>query len=94
MTSEELKITQLMLSITAAILEAVDKGGDLGAPSGALYAALSASGASLTQYTTLMQTLVDSKYAYLDATQCYHLTPDGRVFLNKLQEMFNPGPTH
>jgi hypothetical protein len=51
MSPEQLKALRL---IATAILETVREAGELGAPSGVMYAALSAQGCSLNQYRSIM----------------------------------------
>ncbi len=48
-------------AIADAIVEAVKATGPMGAPGGVIYAALMASGCTLTQYETIMSAMVRSR---------------------------------
>jgi hypothetical protein len=55
MTSSQI---QLLRSIAAAIVDAVKAAGPLGAPGGVIYAAMSAQGCTLNQFTQIMAGMV------------------------------------
>ena len=54
------KVLQALRAIVAAIVESIKEAGEFGAPGGIIYAALSAKGASLSQYQSIMDALVRS----------------------------------
>jgi len=49
---------QAIQAVAAAIIEAVDAAGEMGAPGGHIYAALMPHGCTLTQYQNFMMALV------------------------------------
>ena len=68
--------TQLHALATASlgVIEAVEVAGEQRAPGGVLYAAMQAHGANLSQFQSLMQTLVNPGYLALE-DDCYRSTP-------------------
>ncbi|WP_321935224.1 hypothetical protein [Paraburkholderia sp. J8-2] len=74
--------------IGLAVLETIDDTGEQGAPSGVLYAALQAKGASLSQYQSLMEPLVRRKFLELQH-DVYTMTDSGRTFMGKLRAQLN-----
>lgn len=70
-----LSASQLHELATASlgVIEAVEAGGDRGAPAGVVYAAMQAHGASFTQFLSLMSTLVRPGYLTLE-DNCYRKT--------------------
>ena len=70
--------------IGLAVLETISETGEQGAPSGVLYAALQAKGASLSQYQSLMAPLVSRKFLVLEH-DVYTMTDAGRAFLSRLR---------
>lgn len=67
------------LQILAAVVEVVAAAGELGAPSGPMYAALM-SKMSLPQYEQLMGMLVNVG-ALTCSGHCYHVTAKGRALV-------------
>jgi predicted transcriptional regulator len=84
MTQDQITIIQ---QIGLGILEAIESCGNIGAPAGALYAALMAKGASLNQFNSIMGTLTTKGMA-TEEGNCYSITDQGRVFMRKLQAKF------
>lgn len=70
------------------VLEAVTAVADVGAPGGALYAAMQAHGASYNQFTSFMHTLTSRGYLTLEADDCYRITAPGTTFMETLQRKF------
>lgn len=68
-----------------AVLEAVELAGTHGAPSGVMFAAMQAHGATLQQFQSFMKTLTGNGLLTLDDQHCYHSTESGITFLRKLQ---------
>lgn len=62
-----------LATVTLAVIESVEAGGDKGAPAGVLYAAMQAQNATFTQFMGLMSTLVTPGYLTLE-NNCYHST--------------------
>lgn len=75
---------QLLQRIGLGVLEAVEAGEDTGAPGGVLYAAMQAHGASLNQYSSIMDALTGKGFLTLDVNHCYHLTANGIAFKKTL----------
>lgn len=84
MNQQQIEVAQ---RIGLGILEAVDAGGDVGAPGGVLYAAMMANGASLNQYQSFMGGLVNKGMLVLE-DDCYHMTDAGRRFMAILKNKF------
>ena len=79
-TKTNLSAHQLHALATASlgVIEAVEAGGEQGAPAGVVYAAMQAQGASFTQFLSLMSTLVRPGYLTLeDNCYCQTTTTDG-----------------
>lgn len=53
-------------TVSLGVIEAVEAGGQHGAPAGVLYAAMQAQGASFTQFQSVMGTLVRPGYLTLE----------------------------
>lgn len=83
--------TELIRKIAAAILEAIDTAGDMGAPSSHLYLALSTSGASIEQYQSFMDGLEESGLVTC-SHHSYQLTTKGRDFLALFNKMGAKAP--
>lgn len=81
MTKDQIIAAQ---KIGLAILEVIEEAGELGAPSGPMYAALNANGCSLSQYQSLMETLQRRGFVNLQ-DHCYTLTPAGKTFMVDLK---------
>jgi hypothetical protein len=62
-----------LATASLGVIEAVEAGGDQGAPAGVVYAAMQAEGASFTQFLSLMGTLVRPGYLTLE-DNCYRKT--------------------
>jgi hypothetical protein len=77
--------TQIHALATASlgVVEAVEAGGEQGAPAGVLYAAMQAKGATFTQFTSLMDTLVRPGYLTLQH-DCYRITKTTQELKTKL----------
>jgi hypothetical protein len=71
------------------ILDAIDEAGELGAPSGVMYAALMAQGCSLQQYQSIMAPLERRGFVTVDG-DCYFMTAAGREFKEKLCASLGP----
>ena len=84
-TKTKLSASQLHALATASlgVIEAVEAGGEQGAPAGLVYAAMQAQGASFTQFLTLMSTLVRPGYLTLE-DNCYRKTTTTRELKTKL----------
>lgn len=67
-----------------ATLEAIEIGGENGARSTVLYAAMQAQGASYNQFTSLMQGLISKGMTTL-TNEHYFLTQKGKEFIGKLK---------
>lgn len=79
---------EVLQRLGLATLEAIDAGGDTGAPGGVLYAAMMAHGASLSQFQSFMDTLRLRGFVTVNDTECYHITSDGLRFMATLQAKF------
>jgi hypothetical protein len=77
--------TQIHALATASlgVIEAVEAGGQQGAPAGVVYAAMQAHGASFTQFLSLMGTLVRPGYLTLE-DNCYRSTDATHELKTKL----------
>lgn len=62
-----------LATASLGVIEAVEVAGEQGAPGGILYASMQAHGASLSQFQSLMQTLVNPGYLALE-DDCYRST--------------------
>jgi hypothetical protein len=67
-------------TIIRIVMETIVEAGDLGAPSGPLYAALMTQGCTYQQYTELMDGLTWVGLLRL-SHHCYHATEKGRQFV-------------
>jgi len=63
----------------SAVLEAIEHSGDLGAPSGVMYAALSSQGCTLQQYQSLMGSM-KRRGLVSEEGDCYTITEAGKQF--------------
>lgn len=81
MTKDQIRAAQ---RIGLSVLEVIEEAGELGAPSGPMYAALNAQGCSLSQYQSLMGTLQSRGFVTLQS-DCYTLTPEGLKFKEQLK---------
>lgn len=72
-------------SVTLGVLEAVEAGGEIGAPAGVLYAAMQAQGASYNQFLSLMTTLVRPGYLTME-DDCYRSTSTTHELKTKLTD--------
>jgi len=81
MTNQQIKALQ---SIGKGIIESCNID-SIGAPSGAIYAALMGHGASLNQFNSIMDTLVKHGFLTHDS-EChtYHATDSGMAWANKV----------
>ena len=81
MTNQQIKALQ---SIGKGIIESANLS-PTGAPSGIIYSALMAHGATLNQFQSIMDTLVRSGFLTHD-TEChtYHATDSGIAWSNKV----------
>lgn len=77
--------TQIRALTTASlgVLEAVEAGGEHGAPAGVLYAAMQAQGATFNQFLSLMTTLVRPGYLTME-DNCYRMTSTTQDLKTKL----------
>ena len=81
MTNQQIKALQ---SIGKGIIESCNID-SIGAPSGVIYAALMGHGASLSQFQSIMDTLVKHGFLTHDVDcQTYHATNDGIAWSNKI----------
>jgi len=81
MTNNQIKALQ---SIGKEIIESCNID-SIGAPSGAIYSALMAHGASLNQFNSIMDTLVKHGFLTHDADcHTYHATDSGIAWSNKV----------
>jgi len=81
MTTEQIKTAQ---TIGLAVLESIESAGELGAPSGVIYAGLMSQGCTLSQYTSLMAPLERRGFVCLDG-DCYTITQQGKDFMGRLK---------
>lgn len=81
---------ELLQRIGLGVLEAVEAAGETGAPGGPLYAAMNAHGASLNQFNSIMDGLVNRGMLARDEWHCYHMTAAGEQFKQALQRKFGP----
>lgn len=75
-----------LATVSLGVIQAVEAGGEQGAPAGVLYAAMQAQGASFTQFLNIMGTLVRPGYLTLE-DNCYFGTatmPEIRTKLTNL----------
>lgn len=80
MTNQQIKALQ---SIGKGIIESAKD--SIGAPSGVIYAALMAHGASLNQFNSIMQTLVEHGLLMHDSdAHLYRATDKGLAWCNKV----------
>jgi len=81
MTNQQIKALQ---SIAKGIIESANQS-PIGAPSGVIYAALMGHGASLNQFQSIMNTLVNNGFLKHD-NEChtYHATDSGIAWSNKI----------
>ena len=88
-TKTNLSAIQLYALATASlcVIEAVEAGGDQGAPAGVVYAAMQSQGASFTQFLTLTSTLVRPGYLTLE-DNCYRKTTTTHELKTKLTRTF------
>jgi hypothetical protein len=82
MTIEQIRAAQ---KIGLSVLETIEEAGALGAPSGAIYAALMTQGCSLNQYQSLMAPLERRGFITLEG-DCYTLNASGSVFIQQLRK--------
>jgi hypothetical protein len=82
MTIEQIRAAQ---KIGLSVLEAIEEAGELGAPSGVIYAALMTKGCSLPQYQSLMAPLESRGFVTL-SDDCYTLNSSGRAFIQQLRK--------
>ena len=81
MTNQQIKALQ---SIGKGIIESCNID-SIGAPSGAIYAALMGHGASLNQFQSIMDALVKHGFLKHDVeNHTYHATNDGIAWSNKV----------
>jgi hypothetical protein len=72
-----------LATVSLGVVEAVEAGGEQGAPAGVLYAAMQAKGATYTQFTGVMDTLVRPGYLKLEH-DCYRSTETTQELKTKL----------
>jgi len=70
-------------TVSLGVIEAVEAGGETGAPGGILFAAMQAQGATHQQYEGIMRTLTNPGYLVLDG-DCYRSTPKTPELKTKL----------
>lgn len=83
--SQDISVTIALIGL--AVLEAVNAAGELGAPSGTLYAGLMSQGATLNQYQSLMDGLVNKGKLRREG-HLYFLTESGRGLMTTLAKKF------
>lgn len=81
MTREQILAAQ---RIGAVVLETIQDAGELGAPSGVIYAALQTQGCTLNQYQSLLAPLVSRGFVVND-DHSLTMTSAGKAFLPKLK---------
>lgn len=72
-----------LATVSLGVVEAIEAGGDQGAPASVLYAAMQAQRATFTQFTGVMDTLVRPGYLTLEH-DCYHSTKMTQELKTKL----------
>lgn len=82
MTPEQIKAVQ---RVSLVLLETIEAEGDLGAPSGPMFAALQTQGCTMSQYQQLMGQLEHRGFV-TRSDHCYTITPAGKNFRAKLQK--------
>lgn len=75
-----------MRSLVCSVLSGVAAGGAHGAPSGVLFAAMQAQGATLSQYGKLMTALAEQKLL-VSQHDVVHLTDLGHATLARMNQM-------
>ena len=80
-------VNETLQRLGLAVLETVQESGQIGAPSGHLYAALMVHGATLSQYQSFMATLTRTGLLVLGG-QCYTITDKGRSVMEILRRQF------
>jgi hypothetical protein len=82
MTPQQIAATQ---RIGLMVLETIEEQGEQGAPSGPMYAAMNAHGCTLSQYQSLMGTLLGRDFVSMPEPDVYAITDGGRQFIKKLR---------
>jgi hypothetical protein len=72
-----------LATVSLGIVEAVEAGGEQGAPAGVLYASMQAKGATYTQFMGVMDMLVRPGYLTLEHN-CYRSTKTTKELKTKL----------
>ncbi len=83
MTIDQIRAAQ---RIGLAVLESIQAAGELGAPSGVLYAALQQTGCSLSQFQSLMAPL-EGRGFVTQENHCFTITKAGEAFINQLRSV-------
>lgn len=81
MTREQAAAVQ---TVALGLLESICEAGDMGAPSGILYAGVNAAGVSLSQYQQIMWQMEGRGFVVQEG-DCYTMTSSGQEFMHKLQ---------
>ena len=84
MTTVSASQAAMLANIGLGVLEAVEAGGDVGAPASVLYAAMQAHGATFNQFMSFMSGMIRPGYLTLE-DDCYRSTPTTRELKAKLQ---------
>lgn len=72
-----------LATVSLGVIEAVEAGGERGAPAGVLYAAMQAQGGTFNQFLGVMGTLVRPGYLTME-DNCYFSTPTTQQLKTKL----------
>ncbi|MDP2000154.1 MAG: hypothetical protein Q8K22_11255 [Rhodoferax sp.] len=83
MNNEQIRLAQ---RLGLAVLESIQEAGELGAPSGVLYAALLHTGCSLNQFQSLMRPLESRGFVVLE-DDCYTISESGGAFITRLRSV-------
>lgn len=77
-------VTRALAKLGLGVLEAAHDSGDIGAPSGTIYAAMMAHGATFNQFQTFMQGLT-SRGMLTESGNCFYITEAGKQFMQTLR---------
>lgn len=88
MTPEQITAAQ---RIGLAVLETIKDAGELGAPSGILFATMQTQGCTLSQYQSFMTPIERRGFVVQDSSFCYTITKAGEGFIDQLRSLLAKG---
>lgn len=88
MTNDQIRAAQ---KIGLAVMESIQEAGELGAPSGVLYAALQQTGCTLSQFQSLMRPLEGRGFVTQEGN-CFTITTTGDAFITQLRSILARQP--